>query len=418
MSITRTQLDTGTNVNNLSAYNTTVSISPAASTLVIIKLRTHYTTAGSPTVTVTSNAGLNLTWSNIKQTDFTTIASPTDTILMAGALSGSTPGTGTVHVAISKTCSGLIWEIIQLSGVDLSGGTVASTVQQTGSGSSDTAGTTLTDTFGSAVSTNNAVMSCAGQAVKTGGIYTWNNSFTKGIDTGSGENTAYNLTTGFILSGFTGTTHTVTSTSSTVWGIIGAEIKVAPPANLTPAQGGIWRNPTFFPLSTGRLFRDEGWTPVQPPRGTQDRPWVNPTFATRPTAHLFVDDSLFVTTPPPPIGVDDGRAPRPLWVAPVVKRQRPDDDVVIFTTPAPLLVDDGLLPRRFWAQLGIPARRADDGAIIFQAPAALVASDDRFPQVVRRYAMQVLQLPLDDSTVLFQTTPPPPTTLLRFHYDP
>lgn len=229
LAITRTQRDTGNNVNNLSAYDTN-SISPGGNKLILTLVRGHHTTAGTPTLTVTANAGLTLTFSQVVTVAWNTIASPTEGLYIHGAISGASPGTGTVHLAFSgtgATQSGCIWEILEIDGADLSGGTVASVVQQTGTGSSDTAGTTLTDTFGSAPNTNNAVFACAGQAVKTGGIYTWNNGFTEGIDTGSGENTAYNLTTGFVLSGFTSTTHTVTSTSSTVWGICGCELKVA-----------------------------------------------------------------------------------------------------------------------------------------------------------------------------------------------
>ncbi|HJW30156.1 MAG TPA: hypothetical protein VJ508_13030 [Saprospiraceae bacterium] len=226
MTITRTQLTQSNSATNTNAYDTG-TVTPAANGLVVILLRTHYTTTGAPTITVTSNTGLNLTFSQIKQTDFTTIAAPTDTIAIYGALAGSTPGSGTIHVAISKTCSGLIWEVVQYGNVNTSGGTVASCIQQTGSGSSDTAGTTLTDTFGAAVNTNNAVASCGGQANKNGTLYTWNNSFTEDVDVGSGESTAYNLTTGHILSAFTGSSHTVTSTTSSIWGIIGAEIKAS-----------------------------------------------------------------------------------------------------------------------------------------------------------------------------------------------
>lgn len=236
MAITRTQLTQNSNASNLAAYDTG-TVTPATGGLVLILLRTHYTASGAPTITVTSNTGLSLTFSQIKQTDFHTIAAPTDTVAIYGALAGSTPGSGSIHVAISKTCSGLIWEVIQLQGVDTSGGTVASCVQQTGSGSSDTAGTTMTDTFGSAVNTNNGVFSCGGINNKNAPTATWNNSFTKDVDVGSGESTAYDLTTGHILSGFTSTSHTVTVTSG-IWGIAGAEIKTTTGTLFTQSISG------------------------------------------------------------------------------------------------------------------------------------------------------------------------------------
>lgn len=224
MTIARTQLTTGNNTNNLSSYPT-ATITPTANTLILILLRTHFTTAGALTLTLTNGTGLTLgTYVQVKQQDFNTIAAQTDTVAIFGVLTGSSPGSGPINIGTSKTCSGMIWEVIQLTGVNLAGGTVASTVQQTGSGVSDTAGTTWTDTFGAAVNTANAVFACAGINNKNAPTATWNNSFTKDVDVGSGESTAYDLTTGHILSGFTGTTHTVTGTSG-IWAIVGVEIK-------------------------------------------------------------------------------------------------------------------------------------------------------------------------------------------------
>jgi hypothetical protein len=219
-------------LHNQSTTNTstfdTASFSPANDTFYMIGVRGHYTTAGSPTVTITSNSGLNLTWSGIKQTDWNTIASPTDTVAIAGAIAGSSPGTGSVHIAWSKTQSGCIWQIISASGADLSGGTVASVIVQTGAGSSDTAGTTLTDTFGAAVNTDNGAYAVGGQANKNAPGATWNNGWTGSFDVGSGESTAYDITTGYVNSGFSSNSHTVTSTLSAVWGICACEVKVAP----------------------------------------------------------------------------------------------------------------------------------------------------------------------------------------------
>ena len=230
MAITRTSLNQSQSTTNSATYDTG-SIAPSANQFVILTLRSLHSTAGTPTCTVTSNSGLNLTWAQIVRTDFSTIASPTNDVIMFGALTTASPGSGTVHVAFSgtgSTQSGLIWDIAEYDGCDISGGTVASVIQQTGSGSSDTAGTTWTDTFGSAVNTNNAVVAVGGNANKNAPGGTWNSSFTQDTNVGSTESTAYNMGDGHVLSGFTGSSHTITSTTaSAAWGIAGAELKVA-----------------------------------------------------------------------------------------------------------------------------------------------------------------------------------------------
>lgn len=237
MAITRTQLNQSNNTTNQSTPYLTGTITPSASSLVLILIRTHFTTAGALTLTLTNGTGLTLgTYAKIVQQDYNTIASATDTLAIYGVLTGTTPGSGPISIGVSKACSGMIWEVIQVDGADLTGGTVASAVQQTGSGVSNTAGTTFTDTFGVAVDTNNAVFSCMGGANKNAPALTWNNSFTKDADVGSGESTAYNLGTGHILSGFTGTSHTATSATSQIWAILGAEIKVAAAATANPSQ--------------------------------------------------------------------------------------------------------------------------------------------------------------------------------------
>lgn len=226
LAITRTQLTASNSVTNAAAYDT-ASVSPAASSFCVILVRTHYTTAGAPTVTFSNGTGLTLSaWSNVKQANWNSIASPTDTIAIGASLTGGSPGSGPVHIAISKTCSGLIWEVLQLDGCDLSGGTVASVTVQTGSGSSDTAGTTWTDTLTGAANTANAITACGGINSSAAPGPTWNNGFTGAVNSGSGEGTAYDLGTGFVLSGFTGSSHTVTATSG-IWGIIGVEWKAA-----------------------------------------------------------------------------------------------------------------------------------------------------------------------------------------------
>lgn len=224
LAITRTQLNASNSTTNSTAYDTG-TVTPSASSFCVILVRTHYTTAGAPTVTFSNGTGLTLTaWSNVKQVNWNTAASPTDTCAIGASLTGATPGSGPVHVAISKTCSGLIWEVLQLDGCDLSGGTVASVTVQTGSGSSDTAGTTWTDTFGGAVNTANAVTAAGGINSSAAPGPTWNNGFTGDVNSGSGEGTAYDLGTGHVLSGFTGSSHTVTATSG-IWGVCGVEWK-------------------------------------------------------------------------------------------------------------------------------------------------------------------------------------------------
>lgn len=226
MAATRTQLIQSSSTTNTSAYDTG-SISPTANTLLVLKLRFKHSTAGVPTVTVTSNAGLNPTWSLVKQTDFDSAASPTDCIAVFAALAGATPGTGTVHIATSIAASGMEWEIAGWDGLDLSAGTVAGVTVQTGAGHGDATGTTFTDTFGSAVNTNNAVDAVFGGANKNAPALTWNNSFTKDTDAGSGESTAYNFGTAHILSGFASTSHTATSATAQIWGMAGVEWLVA-----------------------------------------------------------------------------------------------------------------------------------------------------------------------------------------------
>jgi hypothetical protein len=121
MAITRTLLASGSSTANTTSYNT-ASFTHQANTLIMAWVTISANASPAPVPTM---SGHGITWE--------LQARPTDSarslfLFVGTATSGFT---GALTFTTATTASSALWVIVELTGVDLSGGTASSAIQQT-----------------------------------------------------------------------------------------------------------------------------------------------------------------------------------------------------------------------------------------------------------------------------------------------
>jgi hypothetical protein len=175
MAITATNLTNGGSGTDAQSYDT-ASITPGSNKLILAAVVVKNYNAGSAgTVSLTGNG---LTWVEIANTTFTTVASSKCRLTLLRAL-GASPSAGAVTISVSGSGnSSCAWAVDEFDGVDTSGTNGSGAIVQSTSDSTDNAvGDSLSLTLSAlGDATNNATYCCVsndnGRSVTPGTDYT------------------------------------------------------------------------------------------------------------------------------------------------------------------------------------------------------------------------------------------------------
>lgn len=131
MAIAATVLTSDISPTNLSSYDT-VSISPAANSLLLVFSASSISSGTSPTITV---SGLGLTWTSQVDYGFDP-ATPVRRIAAATAQCGASPGSGVLTLTMSDIATHAAWVVVEITGHDTTTPVVQSVTDTVGSGTS------------------------------------------------------------------------------------------------------------------------------------------------------------------------------------------------------------------------------------------------------------------------------------------
>ncbi len=180
---TATLLTALDDTSNTNVY-TTASISPTASTLLVVAITGNGSGFGDPTVT-----GLSLTWTRVNSSFTASLYSG-----LYAAKAGASPGSGAVTVDFGAgSMTGVSAHVVQFGGVDVSGTTANAFVQS--AVNNDSSVTSITVTLAAFGSGSNPTFGWAGVGQTTTAI-TAGSGFTQ-ISHGTRSSPAYTTTTQF-----------------------------------------------------------------------------------------------------------------------------------------------------------------------------------------------------------------------------
>lgn len=154
-----TNLTAGRDNTNSSATYATASVTWNAGDVVLVASKTRATgLPGTSTITATG-----LSFSLIGEITYQTVAAPLERMSIHGAIAAA-GGSSAVTIDPPISVTHCKWVVDKVSGLDTSGGTVASLLQQAAATNRTDNATSLTVTLGSAITSGNAVYAAFGSS--------------------------------------------------------------------------------------------------------------------------------------------------------------------------------------------------------------------------------------------------------------
>lgn len=161
MAITKTNLTTGTNTTDATSFQTG-SITPTANRLVLLAV---LSTIASTTPNTPTASGNGLTYVEIANITFHTIASPWSRLTIFRAM-GASPSTGRITMDFGGQTQGSCnWSVSEYDGIDTSGSNGSGAIVQSATNSADSSAGPLTVTLAAFGNANNATFAAFGSGL-------------------------------------------------------------------------------------------------------------------------------------------------------------------------------------------------------------------------------------------------------------
>lgn len=154
MAITNTHLTTASSSVNGKVF-TTLSVTPGGNKLVTLAVISEI---NSGVVDAPAVAGNGLTWVEIANVAYATIAAQTARLAFFRAM-GASPSSGTIVITFPATVAAVIWSVFEFDGVDTSGSNGSGAVVQSATNRVDSA-SSLIVTLASFGNSNNGACGC------------------------------------------------------------------------------------------------------------------------------------------------------------------------------------------------------------------------------------------------------------------